>query len=550
MHRVLTVHYSAAGYCCHAFALLLLTLCPTLVYATQVTTNVVAFSGDPAPDGEGTLYLPSSSRLPPTINHAGEVAFLGIQSNRKGGILRSGDAGNLLQIGRRDDVVPDGTSSFRLFSNPALNDSGQVVFRSQLDGPNQESNFENGIFRGDGVSELVQIARTGDLAPDGDGTFDYFFPTDGLAPRLNAAGQVAFFGSLSGTSSSFGFGSGVFLGDGHKILQIVREGDAAPDSNGSFARFADSLQREFALNDAGQVAFNATLNDSSGGNSDGSGIFLGDGATFLQIARAGEPAPDGNGIFGTFIRSRRSGPMQIDINNAGQVIFFAHVFDTVDNRAVFRGLFLGDGTSTSQVARAGDPLAANGEVFGDFLIGRFATLNEAGQVAFLAPIVNTDENTVVSGIFRGDGQTQPIEIVRSGDAAPDDNGSFVRLDHPLAQNNLGQIAFYAELRDTLGGRDDDEGIFLHDDSLGLIQVARKGDDLLGSTLTELQFLNEASNANFNSYNALNDRGQLVYRFGLADGRSGIAIATVVPEPTSVALSALSLLTIASLRRRH
>lgn len=46
--------------------------------------------------------------------------------------------------------------------------------------------------------------------------------------------------------------------------------------------------------------------------------------------------------------------------------------------------------------------------------------------------------------------------------------------------------------------------------------------------------------------SLNDFGQVVYQFSLADGRSGIALYTI-PEPASLTLLALGF---AALSRRH
>ena len=62
-------------------------------------------------------------------------------------------------------------------------------------------------------------------------------------------------------------------------------------------------------------AFTASLNGTSGGSTDNSGIFRGSGGNITQIARRGQAAPDANGTFSSFGR-----PM---LNNSGDVAFWA-----------------------------------------------------------------------------------------------------------------------------------------------------------------------------------------------------------------------------------
>ena len=67
-------------------------------------------------------------------------------------------------------------------------------------------------------------------------------------------------------------------------------------------------------------------------------------------------------------------------------------------------------------------------------------------------------------------------------------------------------------------------------------VIAVNDPLLGSTVTDLNFVNVG----------FNDVGQLAFFATLADGRSGVSIATVVPEPgtgvgIACAIAAVSLL---------
>ncbi len=409
------------------------------------------------------------------------------------------------------DAAPDANGSFFRFADPpALNDAGQAAFLANLTGTSGGGSDDIGIFRGDGTT-LVQIAREGDAAPDANGSFLNF-----TFPVLNNAGQATFVGFLTGSRVGISDSSGIFRGDGTTLVQIVRKGEAAPDANGSFSSLVIP-----AFNDAGQAAFLSFLTRTSGGNSDDRGIFRGDGTTLVQIVREGDAAPDANGNFSSF-----NSPA---LNDAGQVAFSGSLTGTSGGGSDDRGIFWGDGATLTRIAREGE---AAPDANGNFLLFSDPTLNNAGQAAFWGSLTGTSGGgSDDAGLFRGDGATL-VQIVRKGDAAPDANGSFSGFADPPALNDAGQAAFFG----VLTGTSDDRGLFFYDDGLGLIQVARKGDALLGSTITALDFSN--GNVLGDERNGLNELGQVAYQFGLADGRSGIAIWTI-PEPTALALIALA-----------
>src|SRR5690606_13044873 len=93
------------------------------------------------------------------------------------------------------DAAPDGNGTFRNFGKPVLNDAGQLAFSASLDGTTGGGSDNAGIFRGDGLSPLVPIFHKGAPAPNGNGSILGF-----SAPVLNAAGQAAFAGVFSDTS--------------------------------------------------------------------------------------------------------------------------------------------------------------------------------------------------------------------------------------------------------------------------------------------------------------------------------------------------------------
>jgi len=467
-------------------------------------------------------------------------------------------------IALRGDPAPDANGAFFNVFGPTLNDSGQVAFVGSLTGTSGGGSDDTGIFLGDSTS-LHQIVREGDPAPDANDIFSNvlsdltlnnagqiafrsfltsgsgIFRADGTSlvqmarngqpapdangtiggfsdPSLNNVGQVAFSGGLTGTSGGSSDDTGIFLGDGTSLVQVVRAGQSAPDTNGSFETF-DTFGIP-ALNDSGQVAFFGDLTGSSGGNIDNSGIFLGDGTSLVRVAREGDPAPDGNGFLNGTFRIFYDPAL----NDAGQAAFLASLNTFRD------GIFLGDDTSIIQVVREGQ-LAPDGNgsfsTLGSRLAPTFSdiVLNDAGQAAFVGYLFETSSGLRDdSGIFRGDG-TDLVQIVREGQLAPDGNGSFTQIfRRGMNMNNSGQVAFIGTLNDTIGGNTDDRGLFLYTDSHGLVEVARTGDAFLGSTITEIDD-NSSIGSRGDERSSLNELGQLAFRFALADGRVGIAVTT-------------------------
>jgi hypothetical protein len=93
------------------------------------------------------------------------------------------------------------------------------------------------------------------------------------------------------------------------------------------------------------------------------------------------------------------------------------------------------------------------------------------------------------------------------------NPPFANSEHP-SLNNLGAVAFFAI--PPSGPGSGPTGIYLEvSGGQSLIPVVKPGDKLFGSTVAQVDL------GRF----ALNDRFQLAFSYTLADGRSGIAIAS-------------------------
>ena len=211
------------------------------------------------------------------------------------------------------DAAPDGNGFFGGLLEINLNTAGQVAFQSlSMTGTNNGSSDDEGVFRGSGGA-VTQIARKGQAAAS-NGFFGIFNDVN-----LNASGEVAF-GSrfMTGTNNGNSDDNGIFRGSGGAVTEIAREGQAAP-GNGFFGNVFD-----IDLNASGQVAFvSHKMTGTSSGNSDDSGVFLGDGIETLQIVREGD---DLAGSAATFF-------FDVTLNDFGQVAYQA-------SRANGNGIFL------------------------------------------------------------------------------------------------------------------------------------------------------------------------------------------------------------------
>ena len=412
----------------------------------------------------------------------------------------SGSGGAITRIVREGQAAPDGNGTFSFFGDvPALNGAGQAAFEATFAGTSGGSNDNSGIFRGSGGA-ITRVAREGQAAPDSNGTFSSFND-----PALNDAGQAVFKSFLVGTSGGNSDNSGIFRGSGGAITQVAREGQAAPDGNGTFSFFSDAS----ALNSAGQAAFDASLTGTSGGNSDDSGIFRGSGGVITQVAREGQAAPNGNGAFSSF-----NDPA---LNGAGQAAFDASLTGTSGGTNDNSGIFRGSGGAITRIAREGQAAPDGNGTFASF---NDPALNGAGQVAFEAFLTGTSES---NGIFRGSGGVI-TQVARDGQAAPDGNGVFSNFLDELALNDAGQVVFEAFLTGTSGGTDDDNGIFLSN-GIDIVQVARQGQALAGSTISALA-LSTGVGANGGQRSGLNDAGQVTYKADLANGNDVIVRFTI------------------------
>ena len=244
-------------------------------------------------------------------------------------------------------------------------------------------------------------------APDGNGVLNTF-----TNMRLNDLGQVGFKSGLTGTTDG-NSDIGIFRGGVGGLTQIVRNDQSPDDGNGSFSDFPGLF-----LNNSGITAFGVELTGTSG-TFDDRGVFRGSDSSLTEIVRGDQAAPDGNGTF------RFLGPS--GINDSGDVSFIAAgMVGTSGGTSDDLGIYRGNGGGLVQIAASEGQVVpdGNGTILG---FSSITGLNEFGEVAFIAGLTGTSGGSADDlGIFRssGGGLTR---IVRTGQAAPDGNGSFFQI---------------------------------------------------------------------------------------------------------------------------
>ncbi|BBO32810.1 hypothetical protein PLANPX_2422 [Lacipirellula parvula] len=521
--------------------------------ASQIKFGVVAITGQAAPGaGTGVTYLYLDA---PVINDAGQVGYpaylTGVDVARANDrAIYAGPFAAPQLVSRAGDVAPgmsEGEIVLGYFSGPILNDAGQVAYHALLEGRRSAA-----IFAGPLTGPQL-MSREGDAAPGTPAGVKYSsffassFNTD--PPVVNDSGQAAYCAKLIGSGLTSANDTAIYAGLLGSPQLVARTGDAAP---GTPAGVKYSSVGTPALNDAGWVAHVAGLTGSGVTSANDEALFAGPGGALQLVARKGDNAP---GVPASVKYEALSPPA---LNDAGQVAYHAVLTGSGVTVANDRAIYAGSRTAPQLVARTGDaaPGMPAGVTYASLSLSLLPVLNDAGQVAYTARLkgsgVTASNDAAVYAGLPG----APHLIAREGEPAPGTPAGITYASFLTpALNDAGQTAFLARL----GGDDlteaNSDGLFVSDPVLGGLLIVREGDlfDVGGGDLRTIAnngigFLAGRSD---DMSTGLSNDGTLAFRLIFTDGTNGIFTATIVPEPTAMALLVVAGLTVVccrSLRR--
>jgi len=274
--------------------------------------QLAAREGAAAPGaGAGVLFAGSFGF--PVINASGQLAFkanlsgAGVNATNGTGVW-TGAAGGLVMAARAGNQAPGlpaGVNFGISFTEPFLNDAGQISFRAKLVGTGIDASNDWGIFAG-APGALQFVARESDPAPGTGGAFFNLFVDQFIIntlPVLNSAGQVVFHAYLNGPGVDGSNDVGIWRWTSGIGLELVaRKGSTAPGTNAYF-----EFMYDVGLNASGQASFHGGL---TGGDVDGTnhvGVWKGGPGDVQLVVRQGSPAPGAaplkiapnSGLFGT-----------------------------------------------------------------------------------------------------------------------------------------------------------------------------------------------------------------------------------------------------------
>jgi uncharacterized protein YjbI with pentapeptide repeats len=279
----------------------------------------------------------------------------------------------------------------------------------------------------------------------------------------------------------FRYGDGIFYGEGQQLqndplISTAVSPRALPQFQ-TYRTIADPIVSN------GYVAYRKSSGETSA--LDTIRVLNRERTSTAMIVGAGSVGPQG----------RRFSLIDANYDLSGATVAFRGVIGDQE------GIYTGSGGGLATIAKEGDPTP-----FGEALISVLDPTISGSTVAFLGTFAGG------SGIFTGDGGALST-IVKTGDATPGGQ-VFTGFSVPALAFNM--VAFRG---DYLGGG----GIYTKRGN-ELSKVVEVGDPLFGSTVASLSFgdlgLDVAGS------------GNLAFTYGLADGRSGVAMAVLgAGQPT-------------------
>ncbi len=391
----------------------------------------------------------------PYINNKGEIAFVGLHSNKadKRGysqefFVRKPDGS--WRIIREGDRVENYPEALREYSISNFNENGDLtVVASYADDaatpsaadphdPASHTVFirKQALFIKD-AKGMRSIVKLGEEVPNMPSIFS------GVSnASTNTKGTTAFIGTYSDPD-----GRGLFIVENGKARIVARSGQRiAPGENYSFSEhyFPSSI------NERDELAFLVRIGDKNA-------LYIARPSGLEMIAFTGKPTPIKDANYLGF------GNRAPSINDKGEVAFSAF-FDGPD---AGRGLFFRSNGETRLIARSGQALEGTNYNFTDF---NAPIINNRGDIAFIGNFGGRSR-----GIFLKTSKgIEKIALVDEPIPGLSKDEVFNNFTQP-AINDKGEIVFYAQWKNLKAGIN--VGIFHRDEKGNLKLLVKRGDKL-------------------------------------------------------------------------
>ncbi|HZP83578.1 MAG TPA: choice-of-anchor tandem repeat NxxGxxAF-containing protein [Chthonomonadaceae bacterium] len=314
--------------------------------------NLVALTGQPAPDGSSVL----TGFGRPTLNRAGQVAYLGEFSDGMTGVCVNQSL--VAQLGGPVPGLPD--ARFVALSDPAINDLGLVAFSAAIFF--SSSSLVGASYNGGVFTQEQPLA----------------FDTEAISGlpgvQILAQGNVAWLGNNA-------IGYMALLSDGSQAVFgpegiVLRTDDPAPDGVGQQVR---NIDPGVSGNEKGDLAYMVSLDS-------GKAIYVNRSLAAFE----GELlplSPPGYTLERIFWASSGAGALDAQGN-----VVYAGLFGTPNEGIVGAGVFL-----------PGRVVAVTGQSIGDSAdgliltgIGSPARINSRGQIVFVGLLSTGDQAVILA----------------------------------------------------------------------------------------------------------------------------------------------------------
>lgn len=490
--------------------------------------RVVAMSGTPALGTQpGVTHYGFSN---PRINNLGQVVFRGslsgpdVSDMNDYGIWSEG-GGSLHLMAREGMLTPGFGEGIRLGTphRPDISDAGESIFLMGLVGPGIDAT-NNGALWSDSNGTVSLVVREGDQAPG-------LGPNVTLGagvPALNRTGHLAFFAKLKGEGVDSTNDLSVWTRTNGNLELVAQEGAHVPGMDPG-VYFESFTTEALAVDSGGNTIFYAHIAGPGIDSTNNSGLWSGAGGTLAAIARSGMPAPGmESGMLFRGIQHRHLGSFY----GGGQTAFGALLagpgVDATNNSSVWSQA----GGNLHLVARTGDhaPGLGEGAVFNAFDKVEF---NDSGEAVIYARVANASTGEHIDSGIWSEGGGEFHLVVRNRHPAPE-IGAGVTVDAdwdyggPVI-NGVGHTAFMGFT--SIPGKGYKRSIVAEGPN-GLRIVVREGDqvELPNGTLKTIYSLdfNTGSIPDSGRGYVFNDRGQVTFWANFTDFSSGLFVADPSP----------------------